>query len=167
MKAWRIVSPSYATSALDGLGAALYPGRWNHAGTRMVYLAESLALAVLETLVHMDISQAPAESRTILVEIPDDLPYTLLAENQLPGDWDAIPGPESLKDIGTQWAQAGREAILIVPSAVVRQEHLVLLNPLHPDATRITHQAPEAFSYDQRLRPVAGQPIKRKPSKKP
>ena len=38
---------------LDGYGAMLAGGRWNSPGRAVVYLAESVSLAVLENLVHM------------------------------------------------------------------------------------------------------------------
>lgn len=41
-------------TAFSGEGAALYPERWNSAGERVVYLADSPALTVLETLVHLE-----------------------------------------------------------------------------------------------------------------
>ena len=153
MKVWRLVAPKFADSALDGIGASQWGGRWNFEGTRMVYLAESLSLAAMELLVHMDISQAPGEMSAIQVEIPDDLLRKEFKVSQLPPDWGNIPGPEALKEIGTKWAKTGKEAILLVPSAVIPQERLVLINPEHPDAKRITHRAPVAFHYDPRLRP--------------
>jgi RES domain-containing protein len=40
-------------AALDGEDAFRAGGRWNSPGKRMVYTAESVALAVLENLVHI------------------------------------------------------------------------------------------------------------------
>jgi len=49
--AWRITSQAYAESAFTGEGARLYGNRFNSKGTRVVYAAESLPLALLEILV--------------------------------------------------------------------------------------------------------------------
>ncbi|MDQ3490548.1 MAG: RES family NAD+ phosphorylase [Acidobacteriota bacterium] len=57
---YRICKTKFVSSAFDGEGARLYPGRWNSMGTSMVYLAASLSLAILEILVHSDSSVLPA-----------------------------------------------------------------------------------------------------------
>ena len=55
-KAWRIVKTRYAASAFDGEGARRFGGRRASKGVRVVYTAESVALAVLALLVHLDSS---------------------------------------------------------------------------------------------------------------
>ncbi|MDX8406248.1 MAG: RES domain-containing protein [Mariprofundus sp.] len=52
ISAWRIVRADYAASAMNGDGAMRYGGRWNSPGTRLVYLAETRALAALEIIAH-------------------------------------------------------------------------------------------------------------------
>jgi RES domain-containing protein len=47
-KAWQIVKTRYAASAFDGEGARRFGGRWSSKGVRVVYTAESVALAVLK-----------------------------------------------------------------------------------------------------------------------
>jgi RES domain-containing protein len=47
---------------LDGEGARRVGGRWNSAGRAVVYMAESIALAVLENLVHMKRSGEPVST---------------------------------------------------------------------------------------------------------
>jgi RES domain-containing protein len=48
---YRVCRARYAR--LDGEGARLVGGRWNSPGSAVVYMAERVALAVLENLVHM------------------------------------------------------------------------------------------------------------------
>jgi hypothetical protein len=50
-RVFRVCRARYAR--LDGSGARLVGGRWNSSGRAVVYMAESIALAVLENLVHM------------------------------------------------------------------------------------------------------------------
>ena len=50
-RVFRVCLARYAR--LDGTGARLVGGRWNSSGRAVVYMAESIALAVLENLVHM------------------------------------------------------------------------------------------------------------------
>ena len=51
---WRLNARRFAKGSLSGMGAARYGGRWNLPGTRVVYCAESRALAALEALVHVE-----------------------------------------------------------------------------------------------------------------
>ncbi|WP_457637327.1 RES family NAD+ phosphorylase [Oceanithermus sp.] len=145
-RAWRLVHARWAGVALSGEGARRYPGRWNRAGEPVVYLASSLALAVLETRVHLEV---PVVSQ----------PYVAL-EYELPGAVQELdePLPESWREdveytrrLGSRWLRAGAAAVLKVPSAVVPAESIYLLNPLHPEAakTRLLRQL--EFAWDERL----------------
>lgn len=51
---WRICAPRYASTAYSGEGARIHGGRWNSKGRAVVYSSESLSLAVLEQLVHVE-----------------------------------------------------------------------------------------------------------------
>ncbi len=61
MLLWRITRKPFLTQALEGLGAKKYGGRWNSKGFAVVYTSESLELAVLEALVHLDIDLLPKD----------------------------------------------------------------------------------------------------------
>ncbi len=52
---------------------------------------------------------------------------------------------------GDAWIQQRRTAVLVVPSVVARREGKVLINPQHPDFTRIVAGMPEAVVWDARL----------------
>jgi RES domain-containing protein len=54
---YRVVRRQYA--GLTGEGARLYGGRFNPPGIPAVYASQSIALAVLEILVHVDKSEVP------------------------------------------------------------------------------------------------------------
>src|SRR5712692_9986014 len=69
--AWRLTKTKHLPHAFDGEGPRLYGGRWSSPGRRVVYVSESLALAVLEVLVHLqDAAILPAYS-TIRVTFDD------------------------------------------------------------------------------------------------
>jgi RES domain-containing protein len=55
--AYRVVRRQYAD--LNGEGARLYGGRFNPPGIPAVYTSQSIALAILEILVHVDKSEVP------------------------------------------------------------------------------------------------------------
>ena len=52
---------------------------------------------------------------------------------------------------GDGWIRELRAAVLVVPSVVARREGKVLINPQHPDFTRIVAGMPEAVVWDARL----------------
>lgn len=151
MLAWRLVKARHGAAPLAGEGARRFGGRWNHKGTRMVYAAGSQSLAILECLVHLELGEAPADFQAIAIEVPEGLARRVLTPAQLPPDWRSIPGPESLKALGTLWARDAREAVLVVPSAIIPEEVNLLLNPEHPDFARLTARPPAPFAFDPRL----------------
>ncbi|WP_156438205.1 RES family NAD+ phosphorylase [Burkholderia sp. BDU5] len=131
MLLWRI--SNYAD--LKGIGGLRAAGRWHYAGQPVVYLAEHPALALLETLVHLEIrsvDQLPDGYQLLRVEIPDAVTVAEIAEADTPVDWRQNPG--WTRGAGTEWLGAQPSALLRVPSAVVPFAHNCLLNPAHPDA---------------------------------
>lgn len=61
-----------------------------------------------------------------------------------------VPEGETSK-IGDAWIESGRSVVLSVPSAVVSIERNVLLNPTHPDMSRIQIGAAESLRLYKRL----------------
>lgn len=149
MRVWRLSKAAFA--ALDGEGARLYGGRWNLAGTAVVYASESLALAALEFLVHLDTQDAPPDLVARPADLPEDLALDEVPVAGLPRSWRDYPPPEVLARRGSEWARRGRTVALRVPSAVVPHEWNVLLNPGHPEFARIKVGRAERFSFDPRL----------------
>jgi len=146
---WRLCKRRHA--AFDGEGARLAGGRWNRRGTAVVYASETLALAALELLVHADPGLLPEDLVAIAAEIPEGLPSSRVEAADLPRSWRRYPPPDDLAGIGTEWAAAGKSAVLWVPSALIPRERNVLLNPAHHDFSRIRIGAPERFALDPRL----------------
>ena len=83
-------------------------------------------------------------------EIPNDVSRERLTVSDLPRDWRKLDHP-LLRDLGTNWLQHRRSAILIVPSALLPHENNWLLNPAHPDFTRVRVRKSERFSFDPRM----------------
>lgn len=130
---------------LDGQGAKRAGGRWNSPGVPVVYMAQSVSLAVLENLVHMSKSDFPVGYVTLAARIPDDL-LTITDE-----DLAAIRPGSSLRELGDLWANQRLSAVLQVRSAVVPLEFNFLLNPSHKDFERIEVEPPQPFVFDARL----------------
>jgi len=137
--------PPFCEGLAVGSGAAHYGGRWNLPGTRVVYCAESRALAALEALVHVEVMEGvsavlwQATSITIpggKVEWP----------SQYPQSWRTYPHSHATQVLGSDWARSLRSVALRVPSAVVPGEFNYLLNPLHTDFTGLAVSPPSHFA---------------------
>jgi len=150
MRFWRICRRRYAAEAATGEGARLYGGRWNSRGVRAVYASTSMALAAVETFVNLEPNLQPRDLVSIEGEIPDALEIGRLDLNALLPHWHQTRD-ESLRRFGDEWIRAAKTAALLVPSAAIRGEWNVLLNPAHPDFSKITFQDPEPFAFDLRM----------------
>ena len=125
-------------------------GRWHTRGRRVVYCSESPAAALLEILVHfeIDVRDLPTRYRLLKLRAPDALVEDLLATD-LPTDW--LEHIDRTRAIGDRWLQAGRSALLRVPSAVVPETFNVLLNPRHAHAGQIELAQVSEHALDPRL----------------
>lgn len=140
----------HAEDAFSGEGARRVKGRWHSVGTRVVYAAESTALAVLELVARVP---RPLRMPEYAV-IPCCFPKALVEEvdrTKLPANWYESPAPPELQRIGTAWADSLSSAVLAVPSAIVPTEINYLLNPEHPDFHSIDVGLPRPFRLDLRL----------------
>lgn len=149
MRAYRICRVAYR--ALDGEGARLYGGRWNTPGRPVVYTATTLALAALEYLVHVDVADVPTDLVALTLDVPDDVDVETVDPATLPEGWQQVTEPMVCTAIGDAWLRTGRSLALRVPSAPVPEESNLLLDPRHPDASRVRVVAERAFFFDPRL----------------
>lgn len=154
---WRIGTdtPDYAADDLSGTGAKITGGRWNRKGTPMLYCASNISLACLETIVHLGAGSLPLNRYLIQIDVPKVLfsSATYLDKNTAPVGWDAEPTGKVSLDFGTDWCSSRTSALLCVPSTIVPEELNVLINPLHPDANKISFLKIRKWIYDARVRP--------------
>ena len=148
--AWRLVKTRWAASAFDGEGARRHGARWNSAGTRVAYAAETASLAILETLVHLQTSSVLSSYSLIAIEMPARV-IEELNRARLPDDWKRSPPPPDVQSIGDAWVRVGSAAVLRVPSVIVDSESIYLVNPAHRDFARLTVRPPRPFGLDPRL----------------
>ena len=153
---WRIGTdtPAYTADDRSGTGAKLTGGRWNRVGNPVVYTASSIALACLETIVHLGASGLPYNRYLVRFDVPD---YVWQAAGECdPNDprlvgWDAQPAGAVSLDAGDEWLASATSALLRVPSVIVQEEWNVLINPLHPDSGKLAMTKVRKFLYDVRL----------------
>ena len=150
MRFWRICRRRFAAEAATGEGARLGGGRWNSRGVRVVYPSTSLALAAVETFVNLAPNLQPKDFVSIEGEISEELEIRRLDTKELPARWYKTRD-ESLRRFGDEWIRAGETVALLVPSAAIRGEWNVLLNPAHPDFGKISFQTRRPFEFDVRM----------------
>jgi RES domain-containing protein len=100
-------------------------------------------MSALECLVHLDPYNLPPDYVWIKINVPDDI-----ATETFNGD---ATDPLVCLQFGDEWLITRRTAVLIVPSAVLPQERNVLINPNHPDASRVSIGEVRDFEFDERL----------------
>ena len=135
----------------DGTGAALLGGRWNSPGRPAIYGSLSSACAMLEILAHSGIGRIPGTQQIVIAEVPDE--DALIERHEpasLPEGWDAEDSGVA-RQLGDDWLASRRSLVLVVPSVVARLEFNAVVNPAHPEFSRVRVSAPQTVLWDQRL----------------
>lgn len=151
MVVWRIARQPY--QALDGEGARLYGGRWNSPGRPVIYTSESLSLAALEYLVHVDPLTTPNDLVAMEIEVPHEagLGAGATADRFTDPDWRDYPAPDWQAELGDEWLGDGTFLWLAMPSAIVPDERNVLVNPRHVRMRDVRVVSTRPFGFDKRL----------------
>jgi len=143
---------------LEGLGGEKSDGRWHTAarGKRIVYLSESPAVALLESLANLKGNPAlfPENYQLIEISVPDDV-YAAMAfpSGGSPASrafYRTLPQAVSRKK-GNRWLFSNLSALAGVPSYPSPYSLNILLNPKHPDSRRISIKVCRRIKYDSRL----------------
>jgi RES domain-containing protein len=147
---WRLAKARHAGSAFDGEGARLYGGRWNSPGTRVAYASDSIALAALEVLTHLQSTGVLQAYSVASIRFPESQ-IEVLDAAVLPKGWRRFPSPPENQAIGDRWVAESRSLVLRVPSAIIPSASNYLINPLHPAFSSVVIGRPERFAFDPRL----------------
>jgi RES domain-containing protein len=155
---WRIAAETrkYPADDLSGGGAAFSPGRWNDDGQAVLYTAPTIAIAVLETAAHIDDAGLPLNRFLVRIDIPKAV-WEKREEvdlSALPATWLAIPAGRGSAKFGSEWIASARSPILLVPSVIVPEEMVALVNPLHPMAKRMKATIVRPFEYNKLFRSI-------------
>ena len=160
MNLWRIAAETrkYAADDLSGGGAAAHPGRWNDNGEPVVYCAPTIAMAVLETAAHIDDAGLPLNKYLVEIAIPDAV-WALRQQvpvASLPLTWDAVPAGRASVQVGSTWLASLSSPVFLVPSVIVPEEEVALINPRHLQSTSITATVRRKFQYNVLFRKMSG-----------
>ena len=146
---WRIARRPHALDRL-GTGARQGGGRWNHRGTGVIYAGGTIAIAALETFVHLA-GVVPVDLVLVRMKLPDGCAVKTPRVADLPRDWNAVPAGPGSMDFGTSWARDNRSLVLYVPSALVREESNAVLNPNHVEFAAVKMVIERDFHFDPRM----------------
>ena len=151
MHVFRICRRPFARAPLDGRGGLFASGCWHTPRRPVVYVSESLALASLEVLVHFEIDLVPADLVAFEIAVPDSVKVSRIPATKLPRHWRKYPAPVVLQKLGNAWLDGVSSCVLRVPSAVIPSEYNFLLNPRHPNASKIRIIRRFDFTFDERV----------------
>jgi RES domain-containing protein len=150
MRIWRICKARYADEAFLGHGARRFGGRWNSPGVPMVYASPSLSLAAIELFVHLEPNLQPDDLVSISASLPEGEPARRLEPEKLPpACW--TDDVALLQALGDRWISDRSSLAIQVPSAAMRMEWNVLVNPLHPRIAELKIEPPQPFHFDARM----------------
>lgn len=135
---------------LSGAGGLRAPGRWHGSGSRVVYLADTPAGALLESCVHTSAGDIPPKYTLLTVFVPDGVAVETLNAGKLPPNW--IDNVEVTREIGSVWLRSQRSALLRVPSALVPATFNFLVDPLHTDTGRLRIESLYEYPFDPRIK---------------
>ena len=148
MIVYRIVFHEFAGS----LVASGRPARWNSTDHKMIYSAGSVSLACLENVVHRSSEGLSGLFKILAIEIPDDLPFDEIRISDLPENWADFTHVNVTKLIGDKWLKNKTAVAMKVPSVIVPQESNYLINPEHPDFSKIRIIETRDFNFDKRIK---------------
>lgn len=148
MRVYRITLEKYAHK----LFASGRVARWNSNGVFVIYTSSSRSLACLENVVHRSGEGLNHLFSTMVIDIPDDLLIAEVSLDLLSRDWRNFENQSITRRFGDRWAEEAESAVLKVPSAIVAEEYNYLINPIHPDFSKIQLIETAPFEFDSRLR---------------
>lgn len=135
---------------LSGYGAEKTGGRWNSKGLPVLYTASSRALAMVEVAVHVPLGIIPINYFIASIDIPEN-DILELKPNDLPDNWNSNPFIKSTQLVGDSFIRKAEHLILKVPAASVQGDFNYLINPRHPDFSKIKLKSIDPFVFDVRL----------------
>jgi len=151
VQVWRIDKTIYAKTVKLGEGARLYGGRWNSPGRPAIYCGGAFSLCLVEILAHIESEEdAGVERGPFRIELPADSIFEVPV-TRLPKNWRRPLNTTGCRKIGDAWLKKGKAIAMKVPSAIVPMEFNTILNPLHPDFTKVSWSRPKRFKLEPRL----------------
>lgn len=136
---------------MSGSGARINGGRWNSPGKAALYTSETKSLAMLEVLTNTPLAILRSDFSIITIEITGSFSTDEYTLKDLPSGWNEYPVPISIIRMGDRWLTAGKSLLLRVPSVIVPSECNLIINPAHPDFSKVKITGTEKLVIDKRV----------------
>ncbi|HEY2584084.1 MAG TPA: RES family NAD+ phosphorylase [Mucilaginibacter sp.] len=127
MLVYRITHKKYT----DYLFAPGFSGRWNGAGRKVLYCAESIPVAFLESMIRRQGAGFNGDYNIVIIEIPDNLEIQTVSLDDLKEGWRNFRDYSMCQLIGNSWFDGFDKPVLKVPSAVLVQCNNYVINAAH------------------------------------
>ena len=132
--------------------ASGYPAKWNSKDIKMIYTAQSRALACLENVVHRSSKGLQNNFRVMQIFVPDDIVLKEVKETDLITGWKEFDKMPYTQSLGDRWIREAKSAVLKIPSAIVSGDSNYLINPGHKDFQKVKLLRTEPFEFDGRIK---------------
>jgi len=140
MKYWRLTRKPYW--ALDGSGPETHGSRWTSPGLPVVLFATEAALCVLIIYRYL-----PRD----LNNIDQDYILGFIESDATPQRLQYDPDPGVKRQRGDEWLSSAHSLFASVTSAVLPEADVIMMNPLHADAHKITPPKYRNFRFEDCL----------------
>jgi RES domain-containing protein len=150
MLVYRIVHKTYSTD----LFAPGLKGRWNSAGKKVIYAAESIPLAFLENMVRRQGVGFNKDFRIMIIEIPDRVKIAAIIPSDLEDGWRDSRDYSKCQRVGDKWYDEGKTMVLKVPSAIVPEAFNYIINSEFPDHGMIKLVSTTDLVPDERIEDI-------------
>ena len=150
MLVYRIVHKKYA----DTLFASGYEGRWNSEGKKVLYTSENVSLAYLENMAHRKGLGFNSDFRIMVIKLPTVAKFHEIKSQQLPKNWRNFRNYEQCQLFGNDWFDKNEFLCMKVPSAVVVENHNIVINTFHKDFSKVKLIDILDFIPDERLEAI-------------
>lgn len=147
MLLYRIVHQNYTHLTPSGV-----EGRWNSAGNKVIYAAESIPLAFLETMIRRQGIGFSDQFRILFVEIPAKASISAIDVKSLPPNWrESVP---LCQEQGDKWYRDAGTLLLKVPSSVMPLSYNYLVNMQNSESKMVKLKAITDLMPDQRIEEI-------------
>jgi RES domain-containing protein len=150
MLAYRIVHKTFSKQ----LVASAMPGRWNSAGNKVIYAADSIPLAFLENMIRRQGVGFNDDFKIMILDIPDRLLFETIDLKQLKTGWRNMHQYSQTQLLGDDWYHFRNTVLLQVPSAVLTSSNNYVINTEHPDFIQINLLAITDLVPDERIESI-------------